>query len=302
MGNVSSEVEVVNYSDSFFYPKKVEGLESLVIFPDGDFKRRGVPNSVWVFDENGHKYQEWILANDAGCGMAVFALKKVDPKKFADKIAEYLNGKNVLGRGNHFIDICSGIKSVNADYSEHSIMVVHSDGKSIDNSIPSSVEEAKGKVKGAQEFRKELGRDLAKLAGAYYELVTDLPHNSAEVEDDKVVYRKGSIKVAPKKVHILPSHLGATILWYTVDEDNMPPYSSMPHGTGRKGPLSQVKASMEEAEELRKTVYIPDLVKTPSLKGEHPLCYNGPEKVLDKLGMHIASLGETKILAYVGKI
>ena len=298
----AKSIEIINYSDHYFYPERVDGLESLAIFPDGDFKRRSVPSSVWVFDENGHSYQEWILADDVGCGMAVFALSKVDPNDLADKIAEYLKGRNVLGRGNHFVDICSGFRSVDFDYSGHNIMVVHSDGKGIDNSIPSSVKEAKEKVTRAQKFRKELGCDLARLVGAYHELIVDLPHNSVEIEDGKVVYRRGAIKVTPKRVHVLPSHLGAKILWYTVDEDNMPPFASMPHGTGRKGPLSQVKATTQDTERLREKIYIPDLVKTASLKSEHPLCYNDPGKIFDKLKEYIVPLGEVKILSYVGKI
>ena len=76
----------------------------------------------------------------------------------------------------------------------------------------------------------------------------------------------------------------------------------MPHGTERKGSLSELKPKKEVAKDLRDIVYIPQMIKDSSLRSEHPLTYNGIEKILDKLGKYIFPLGEIKIDSYIGKV
>lgn len=297
-------VKITNYSDNFYYPPNMDGLEEVVLFPDGEMKRENIPNSsVWLFDAANHKYQEDILSDDIGCGIAAFILSKVDYKEAADKIADYLKDKNVLGRGNHFIDICSTIQSIHREYKEHNVMVIHTDGKSFNKDIPKNVDEALNKIEMAEEFRETIGYNLTKVIGATaVEKMTDCTHNSVEIIDGKVIYRKGAIKTEPNKLLILPIHLGAMIFLYAIDENNLPLYLSMPHSTGRKGPIGETKVDISIADGLRKKVYIPKLVNSSSLRTEHPLCYNNCEKILRKFGKHIIPLGGIEILSYIGKI
>ena len=133
------------------------------------------------------------------------------------------------------------------------------------------------------------------------EIFGNWTHNTIE-EGDKVIYRKGVIKTEPYKVNILPAHLGSNILFYTTDKEKIPPYSSMPHATGRSGPRGKTKVSPEKAAEIRKTVYIPEKISNSSLRSEHPSCYNNFDKIYDTLIDYIIPVGESKIKSYVGKV
>ena len=292
-------VKVINIgSFNYYRPPEWKGLEELIRFPDGEFKRESIPNStIWVFNKKNHQYIPAIFADDVGCGIAMFVIKKVDHKEAADKIYEYLKEKNVLGRGNHFVDICTSINS------ECNTLLVHSDGKSYDRSIPKSVEEAILKQQVSEKFREELGQELIELIGTRGELAGNWTHNLIE-ENEKVIYRKGCIKVEPEKTYILPAHLGAKILIYTVDKSTMPPYFSMPHATGRSGPRGKMKVAIKEAAEVRNMVYIPEGISNSALRTEHPKCYNDFTNIIDTLGKsaYIKPIDEIQILSYIGKV
>ncbi|MBT6773867.1 hypothetical protein HOA91_00705 [Candidatus Woesearchaeota archaeon] len=296
-------VEIQNYSEHFFYPNKEDrtSLEEVVLFPGGE-KKKGIPNSsVWVYS-NEAEYNPRIMGTDVGCGIAGFIIPEIDYKESADIVADYLKGKNILGRGNHFIDICSGINGINSELDSHMILLIHSDGKYLNNTFPKTYKEAEHKVEDAKTFRTELGNTLMKLLGVSGKCFGDWTHNSVESDKDKIIYRKGVIKVIPDEVHILPSHLGYTVLAYTFSPQHLPPKQSMPHGSGRKKPLSSFKANEEKVRELRKVVYVPEIISDASLKSEHPDCYHDPSEIFKKLGKNMVNLGDFEILSYVGKV
>ncbi|MBU2560737.1 MAG: hypothetical protein KKD17_00415 [Nanoarchaeota archaeon] len=296
------DVSLQNYADSYYKVPDLPGLEELVRFPDGEFKRDSIPNStIWVFNRSGHVFVPHILSDDVGCGIAAFVIGKVDAEKAADKIYRHLKGRGVIGGGNHFVDVCSEIDSLDINMDAHNILLVHSDGKSYGPGVPKSIAEALSKQKRAEDFRKDLGYELAGLLDVPVSMMGNWTHNSVE-DSEKVIYRKGVVKVEPHKLHVLPAHLAAKILMYTVDESDLPPYSSMPHATGRSGPTGKMKVSSEIAGLLRKQVYIPAGISDSSLRSEHPSCYNGFGRILSRLGNHIVPLGECRILGYVGKV
>ena len=227
----------------------------------------------------------------------------MDFKKAADKIAEDLKGKNILGRGNHFVDLCNNISSqYSEDDPDHNIILLHTDGKQGDCTAPKTIDDAIKKINTAKLFREELGHRIANAIGVKAAIIGDWTHNSVEQNDNNLIYRKGVIKVEPDKPQILPVHMGYGVLVYTVSVDNLPPESSMPHGTGRKAPLSVLKGSIEDVRKLRESVYVPEIIPDSSLKSEHPNCYNSPANVLDNLSEFMIGLGNIKINAYVGKI
>lgn len=298
-------VKITNHTNEFYYPPdNFKGLEELVRFPDGEYKQTGIPNSsIWVFNSNGHNYVPEIIGNDAGCGMAAFLVSRINPAQAADKIAEFLKDKNILGRGNHFVDICTSFKINNNEDPTSNIILLHTDGKSYDSAIPTSLEEADKKIKAAEKFREELGYKLSRLIGAAAcSIVGNWTHNSIEEKNGKVLYRKGIVKIEPKKVYVLPAHLNSEILVYTVGENNSLPYSSMPHATGRAGPRGIKKVSLEKAADIRKLVYIPKIISGNSLRSEHPSCYNNYKKIMDIFFKEIVPISSIRILGYVGKI
>ncbi len=300
-------VEIINYSNQHYHPSdSFKGLERLIIFPEGELKSNGIPNgSVWMFKDPDHVYDPQILANDVGCGMSAFLISnRFDYKKAADKIANFMKDKRILGGGNHFVDICGSFEPlINQSYPEHSVLVIHTDGKSFDSNIPNTFEEVTLKTQVASDFRHKLGNDLAKLIGAHrLETLGDWPHNTAEVENGNYVYRKGAIKVTPEKIHMLPMHIGSSILFYTIHKDDIPVAQSMPHAGGRKGPTGDFKVSAEKAKEVRDIVYVPGPISDSSLRSVHPDCFNGSTPIYRKFGKQIVGLGETRIKAFIGKI
>ena len=294
---------IVNYSPNYFYPRNVKGLKTLIIFPDGCVNSHGALNSsVWVYDSGQHVYDPDILGPDTGCGIAAFKTEPFEFKEAADLLADYLKGKNILGRGNHFIDLCSPIVSPGAPTGKENIILIHSDGKQGDNSRPQTFEQAREKQKRAEEFREDLGHKLAAILGIRAAIWGNWSHNTVEEVDGKIIYRKGAIKVVPDKLFLLPLSLGRNSLVYIVSQKVSEIYNSMPHGTGRKGPLSQLKASEAELVELREKVYVPGIIPNSSLKSEHPVCYNDGSKIYEILGKYMAAVGDIQIKAYIGKI
>lgn len=296
---------IENYSNEFYYPEKEKSacLERLVIFPDGIRNRNGIPNSsVWIYRRTGHEYDPAILGPDVGCGITAFKIPAVDDKA-ADAIAEFLKDKKVLGRGNHFVDLCSSIISqFTEDDPEHNVLLIHTDGKQMMKEVPSNLQQAQQKMKDACDLRQELGNTLAHMLGIPIKTFGDWPHNTIEETEEYLVYRKGAIKTIPNRIHIMPAHIGSHILVYTVQEGYMPPAESLPHGTGRAGPINQHKVTEEKAEEVRKLVYVPNIIPSSSLKSEHPDCYNGFDEIFKTLKQSMIGLGHLEIKAYIGKL
>ena len=276
-------VHIISYEDHFFHPPQWQGLEEVIRFPDGEIKNNSLPNStVWVFNNNAHQYRPEILGNDAGCGMTGFFLEDVNHIEAADAIYTFLKRKRVIGGGNHFIDICAPVESfADIRHEPYKILLIHTHGP--DKSVPQTIEQAQKKQQYAESFRKELGEELSALVGSSCELLGDWTHNSVALENEKVVYRKGIVKAKSGKIHVLPAHLGAKILLYTTNDQTPPPYFSMPHATGRRGPLGDSKVNPEEVDILREMVYIPPAISSNSLRSEHPSCYNGYDKIMDRL-------------------
>ena len=295
-------VKILDFNLTPYYPKEGNGLEELIRFPDSEFKRENIPNgTVWVFNPSNHRFDQSILSNDVGCGMAAFIISPVDPVKSADMIYEYLNGKNILGRGNHFVDICSRISNRYLESKPHNILILHSDGKSIDDSTPDSIEEAVKKQALAEKFREELGYKLSEIIGATPRILGNWTHNSVEYDKGRIIYRKGAIKITSERLHLITGNLGTKVWFYTVDGSDVPPLCSMPHGTGRRGPRGDTKVSLKDASELRKMVHIPAGISDSSLRTEHPSCYNNFNNIINNLGDYIVSMGTSVILSYVGK-
>ncbi len=298
-------VQLTSYENCFYRPPAWPGLEEVIRFPDGEVRQNSLPNStVWVFNAANHVFHPEILGSDAGCGIAGFIVADIDHREAADTIYTFLKGRRSIGGGNHFIDICAPIESaVDIHDQPYKILLIHTHGP--DKSTPVTIEGAQRKQNQAAAFRRELGEELSALVGSSSELIGDWTHNFVLIEDEKVIYRKGVVKAREEKIHFLPAHLGAKILLYTLHGQNHPPYFSLPHATGRRGPLGSTKVSLEEAASLRQMVYIPSGISAASLRSEHPSCYNGYEKILRKLRREnnfFIPLGETRILSYIGKV
>lgn len=316
--------EIINFADGFYYPPNhlQKGLEALVRFPDGDVKSKHIPNStVWKYDAQNHTYIPEILGSDIGCGIAAFFISEVDPRAAADILFRLLHGKGIIGRGNHFVDICSAFSSSSdsINYPPHNILILHTHGR--ENKVPTSITDAKEQQDFAKRFREELGEELAhKIGSSKCRMLGNWTHNSVEETNSAVIYRKGVVKVTPEKVYILPAHIGARIVFYTISDQQgfqMPPYDSMMHATGRKGPIRQTKVSLEQVAAMRHDPaipYIPPGISDSALRTEHPSCFHDYEQIFEKLKYRLQKskhgleetycmlVGSCIIKGYVGKV
>jgi hypothetical protein len=311
-------VNIISFEDTHYYPPPElrRGLDALVRFPDGEVKQTGIPNStVWVYDAAEHRYKPEILGGDVGCGIAAFFIDEVDPKAAADTIFKKLVGKGILGRGNHFVDICGSYESASPETEQrppHHILLVHTHGDNRDITIPTTIAEAQKRQRYAEEFREYLGNQLAADIGSRAcRMFGNWTHNSVEQTEEGIIYRKGVVKVEPMKLYILPESIGAMVLFYTVSDKapfQMPPYNSMPHATGRAGSRGEMKVSLEEVREMRREPWIPYIpagISDTALRSEHPSCFNDDTKIFRRLHLenkYYISTGVSQILSYVGKV
>ena len=290
-------VHIISFEDSFYHPLFPD-LEELVRFPDGELKHNGIPAStIWVFPED-HRFHSGIHGADIGCGMAAFFMEEVQPKAAADVLYAFLRKSNLIGRGNHFVDICSSFDQ-ESPY-PHRVLLLHTHGQN--RAIPQNWREAVQFQQRATAERIDIGERLTTELGVKAHFFADWPHNTVEIAGGKAVYRKGVVKTKLEELYFLPAHLGAKILVYTSNPKNPPPYDSMPHATGRVGPRGSTKVTSKQAAELRALTYIPAGISNQSLRTEHPSCYNSFDKIFRKLGPHMLTMGEAKILSYVGKL
>ncbi|MBI2146242.1 RtcB family protein [Candidatus Woesearchaeota archaeon] len=297
---------IISLEETHYYPPEYPGLETLVRFPDGDVKSSGIPNStLWVFNAAQHEFRPEIHGSDVGCGMTAFIIDDLNHQEAADTIYHHLRKKRRLGRGNHFVDICSSINGI-TDISDqpYKILLVHTHGST--TKVPLTLHDAIQQQQSSTRYRQELSEELARLVSSNGKVIGDWVHNSVEQEDDKILYRKGLVKVQPDKLYFLPSSLGAKIILYTVPDESLLPYASMPHATGRSGPRGKTKVSLETAASIRELAYIPADISNGSLRTEHPSCFNNYDKIYSKLrnhnGLFFVPVGETTILSYIGKV
>lgn len=296
--------------ESFFYPKEgyQKGLKELILFPDGEFKRANLPNSsVWVYDAEDHEFICELLGTDVGCGISVFITDPIyDIEGTSDIIAKYLKGSGDLGGGNHFVDICSSIDGsedrVPKD-EDYNLILIHTGTGRNDNPKIETLEDAVNQVNKASKHRRDMMQNIAHETNIDYAPFGDWPHNFVEQVNGEIIYRKGIIKAdLEKPYHVLPASIASSIIFYIPTSSVKDIRFSMPHGTGRRGPISMFKADLKEARDLRKTLYIPKEVSDSSLRGEHPKGYNNIYYILDKVAPYLAVAGESKILSYIGKV
>ena len=146
--------------------------------------------------------------------------------------------------------------------------------------MSSSLKEAFERQKYASEFRKETGGDIAKTLGVSFEIISDMPHNTVYYEDGFTVYRKGAVRCNSDNIYFLPAHLGAKVMAYTINDTL--PMQTMPHGTGRSMPRSEIKelAMQRDIDYLKSIVYLPKNMNDSSLKDMIPEAFNNYDQII----------------------
>jgi hypothetical protein len=123
-------------------------------------------------------------------------------------------------------------------------------------------------VQWAAENRATIHQAVDRVFGDT-ELVLDLPHNTYEqLGDGHVIIRKGSVRLLPGELSILPSHMSGDVVLIRAKQQVSKILNSMSHDTGRKMSRSDCKpfADAYDYTGLRKAVLVPEGIEDASLR------------------------------------
>ena len=137
------------------------------------------------------------------------------------------------------------------------------------------------------------------------ELVLDLPHNTFEVQPDGgVIIRKGSVRVSPGDLTVLPSHMSGDVVLVCANQAVQEILGSLSHGTGRKMPRGECKLHADDFDfsELRKKVLIPSGVSNSSLRTDGPFAYRDLDECLALIGDYVEPVARFSVIAYMGHL
>lgn len=302
--NYSSTNEGVLYN---WLPHDLDA-EEVVFFPDACPGRSPLPTGTAVFtkQENWRKF----AVSDIGCGMLFIKsnlyLKDFTSEKW-DELYWIMKGNKSenaqIGSGNHFLTCYTNDK-------EELYFVIHTgsrlEGKAVEDLIdkPNLFDKAyEETIKWAEENRFGIKRFVDKVFGET-EVILDKVHNSFEKINDGVIIRKGSVKVAPGELTIVPSNMDGDMVLVRAKEavDNV--LNGLFHGTGRLMSRSDSKkyAELYDYEALRKRICIPNHISNASIKTEAPFCYRDLDSCLELVSDLAEEVDRFTPIAYIGQI
>ena len=159
-------------------------------------------------------------------------------------------------------------------------------------------------VQWATENRATIHERIEREFGAM-EVVLDLPHNTYEqLADGGVIIRKGSVRLMPRELSILPSHMSGDVVLIRATERGGEILNSMSHGTGRKMARGDCKALADEFDfgALRRSVLIPEGVDDSSLRTDGPFAYRDLDECLGLIRDYVEVAERFSVLGYMGHL
>lgn len=307
-------MEIINYSAeplNKLYSWLPHGLNAskVVFFPDACPGKSPLPTGTVVYLNHGN-WRKFAIS-DCGCGMLLCKSKiRVDnfDRKLWDKVYYDLKSNKGrlgdLGSGNHFLD---ALESYNDPFI---YFLIHTgsrnESKNVDHLIdqPFNFDKTFHEVcDWAVNNRKSIMKILEKYFGEM-EVIVDKNHNHYEILDDGILIRKGAVKVKPGELTVIPSNLDGDIVLVEATVKVLEVYNSLNHGTGRIMSRSESKkhADSYDYDDLRKRVYIPEMIKNQSIKTEAPFCYRKLDDCLLLIKDLIIVKNRFTPFAYLGQI
>jgi RNA-splicing ligase RtcB len=284
--------------------------EEVVFLPDACPGKSPLPTGTAVLT----RQEDWrrFAVSDCGCGMRLVRssvpVKDLDGSRW-NAVADHLraNKGNLgdLGGGNHFLDAI-------APYADGPLyFLIHTGSRNESGHVDSLIDRPATfdktfdqVVQWAADNRATIHERLERVFGAT-ELVLDLPHNTYEQRGDgTVVIRKGSVRMYPGELSILPSHMSGDVVLIRGGEKVGEILNSMSHGTGRKMSRSDCKpfADTYDYRSLRSSVLIPDGVEDTSLRTDGPFAYRDLDECLDLIGDYIEVVARFGVIGYMGHL
>jgi len=303
--NLSAEPEGVLRS---WLPHTLKA-EHVVFLPDACPGKSTLPTGTAVFT----KQCDWrrFALSDCGCGMRLLRssinsddLTNKTWDEIAYRIKQNKGRLGDLGGGNHFLDAL-------LPYDEEQLYFLVHTGSRKESGIVDDLVEHAGRfdtefervVAWAELNRAKIQETLQSVIGPL-ETVLDIPHNTFEKTHQGVIIRKGSVKVKPGDLSILPSHMsGDAVLVKATDciEDIL---CSMSHGTGRTMSRSDAKVAAESFDfnGMRKAVLLPSFLSNASLTTEAPLAYRDIDDCLTLVRGYVEEVKRFSVVAYAGHL
>ena len=212
--------------------------EQVVFLPDACPGKSPLPTGTAFLT----RQTDWrkFAVSDCGCGMRLVRssigtndLDQARWNKVADSLRANKGSLGDLGGGNHFLDAIVPYE----DGPLHFLIHTGSRNESghVDDLIDKPNEfdrEFERVVNWAADNRATINEKLDLVFGVT-EVLLDLPHNTFErLDDGGVIIRKGSVRLLPGALSVLPSHMSGDVVLVRATTKVLEILNSMSHGTG----------------------------------------------------------------------
>jgi RNA-splicing ligase RtcB len=284
--------------------------EQVVFLPDACPGKSPLPTGTAILTRQA----DWrrFAISDCGCGMRLVRssvpVREFDRDRWnavADHLRANKGALGDLGGGNHFLDAL-------APYEDGPLhFLIHTGSRSESGHVdalvgfPDQFDETFDRVvHWAAENRLTINDCLDQVFGKT-ELVLDLPHNTYEqLGDGSVIIRKGSVRLLPGELSVLPSHMSGDVVLVRAKIKVGEILNSMSHGTGRKMSRSDCKpfADTFDYASLRKSVLIPDGVEDSSLRTDGPFAYRDLDECLSIITEFVEVVTRFGVVGYMGHL
>jgi RNA-splicing ligase RtcB len=222
----------------------------------------------------------------------------------ADSLRASKGALGDLGGGNHFLDAI-------VPYDEGPLhFLIHTGSRNESGHVDSLIDapdtfdkEFDRVVRWAADNRAAIHEKVERAFGPT-ELLLDLPHNTYEQLDGGVIIRKGSVRLQPGELSVLPSHMTGDVVLVRAKDKVKEILCSMSHGTGRAMSRSDCKplADTYDFEALRKSILIPSGVEDASLRTDGPFAYRDLDDCLALIGSYVELVQRFGVVGYMGHL
>ncbi len=284
--------------------------EQFVFLPDACPGKSPLPTGTAVLT----RQKDWrrFAVSDCGCGMRLLRssvpVTDLDAERWntvADYLRENKGRLGDLGGGNHFLDAL-------APHDDGPVyFLIHTGSRNESGHVDTLVDRPDEfdktfdqVVQWAVDNRATIHERIERVFGRL-EVMLDLPHNTYEqLGDGGVIIRKGSVRLMPRDLSVLPSHMSGDAVLIRANDRVSEILNSMSHGTGRKMARSDCKpfADTYDYEALRKSVLIPSGVDDASLRTDGPFAYRDLDECLDLISDYIEVVARFGVIGYMGHL
>jgi RNA-splicing ligase RtcB len=284
--------------------------EHVVFLPDSCPGKSPLPTGTAVLT----RQRDWrrFAVSDCGCGMRLLRsslqandLDQVRWDRVANSLRASKGSLGDLGGGNHFLDAI-------APYEDEPLhFLIHTGSRNESGHVDGLIDQAERfdsefarVVNWASDNRAAIHEKIDSIFGPT-ELILDLPHNTFEQTDDGgVIIRKGSVRMLPGELSVLPSHMSGDVMLVRGKQRVREILVSMSHGTGRTMSRSECKplADAYDFTGLRRSTMIASGVEDASLRTEGPFAYRDLDDCLALIQDYVEVVARFGVVGYMGHL